>query len=208
MKTTDPSKTSKSLSYEVSGPPIEPSPSQGNEEWVGRSEEQSLDKVRDILFGAQSREFEQRFKALERRLWEENTALREEVSKSFSKLTAQIHEEIGNVTAQIQEEQHKRQATVNQVNKVIEELQGKLEAQLTDLHSQATQQYSLIEVNLNQQKQELTGHYEQTLARLQEQVDQGFKGLQADKTDRAVLAEMLMDVALRLKVGQRDVETS
>jgi len=34
------------------------------------------------------------------------------------------------------------------------------------------------------------------------------KELKVDKTDRAVLAEMLMDVALRLKADQRETETS
>src|SRR2546423_13320751 len=44
---------------------------------------ESLDKVRDILFGVQMRDYDHRFSQLEERLMREATLLREDVKKRF-----------------------------------------------------------------------------------------------------------------------------
>lgn len=66
----------------------------------------------------------------------------------------------------------------------------------------------MLEGQLTQQKAELAEHQQQALAEMQSRFQEALEELKDDKTDRAVLAEMLMDVALRLKVDQRETETS
>ena len=78
MSAIDPAKKhSKTVVYEVTD--SSPTSSASHEEAWSSSEEGSLDKVRDILFGAQSREFEKRFTVLENRLLEASRELREEL---------------------------------------------------------------------------------------------------------------------------------
>ncbi len=208
MNKPNPSKPSASLTYEVAGPPVDSPSSRSDTEWERQSEDQNLDKVRDILFGAQSREFEQRFRALETQLLEESAALRTDLSRSLDELKKDVHDEIRQLALQLQDEQAKQSQVATNMEGVIHQLGDKLEGKLAELQSQATQQYSTLEVHLNQQRQELSGDYSEALQVLKEQVHQKFLELQADKTDRAVLAEMLMDVALRLKVGQQNSEDS
>ena len=55
---------------------------------------ESLDKVRDILFGSQSREYEKRFARLEERLIKEAADLRVDLKKRFDTLEIYIKKEI------------------------------------------------------------------------------------------------------------------
>ena len=56
-------------------------------------EGESIDKVRDILFGAQVRDFERRFSALEKHLRNEVSDLSSAMSKRFDYLESYIEEE-------------------------------------------------------------------------------------------------------------------
>lgn len=208
MNKAGPSKPSKSLSYKVSSSSIRQSTSAAHSEVEGKLEEGNLEKVRDILFGAQSREFEHRFAALESQLREESATLRADLSNSVDELKQFLNGEVQRVAEQFQKEQSARTADVKDVRSVIEQLGKTLEERLSGLDSKATQQFSTIEVNLTQQKQEISDSYSEQIAQLQAQVDQGFQELKADKTDRAVLSEMLMDLAVRLKASEHHTQDS
>ena len=46
------------------------------------------------------------------------------------------------------------------------------------------------------------------MSRIEAQHQQAVNALKEEKTDRAALAEMLMEIALRLKVGPKNAESS
>jgi hypothetical protein len=55
----------------------------------------SVDQIRDILFGAQMRDYEVRFSALETRLIDEARALRDDIQKRFQTLEKNLEAERG-----------------------------------------------------------------------------------------------------------------
>jgi hypothetical protein len=55
----------------------------------------SVDQIRDIIFGAQMRDYEQRFSALESRLIDEARALREDIQNRFHVLEKNLEAERG-----------------------------------------------------------------------------------------------------------------
>ena len=55
----------------------------------------SVDQIRDIIFGAQMRDYEERFSALEARLFDEARALREDVQRRFESLEQNLDAERG-----------------------------------------------------------------------------------------------------------------
>lgn len=55
----------------------------------------SVDQIRDIIFGAQMRDYEERFSALEDRLIEEARSLREDVQSRFQELERNLEAERG-----------------------------------------------------------------------------------------------------------------
>lgn len=208
MNPVEPAKRSKNIAYDVSGP-------KGNEQKPSSStagpepsEDGSLEKVRDILFGAQSREFDQRVHALENRLLQESTNLREELTRSLEALKAHFTQEVSQLKDHIQKEEKGRTASLADVGQVIQTLGANIEDQLSQLRQQGSQQSSLLEQQITQQKSDITKNHLQHMANLQQQFQEGLQLVKTEKTDRAALAEMLMDLALRLKVGPREETTS
>ncbi len=206
MSPDEPEKASlKTVAYEVtdSSHDFQHSPVPGD----GSSEEGSLDKVRDILFGAQSREFANRFRQLENRLLEENRQLRQELIQSVSDLKGQMSQEVEKVIATVSEEQTQRENTHEELGRMMNAMQAELSQRINDVAQQAVQQFHTLGMDVQRQQDEMA-EYRQTCSRVESEHHQAVQTLQADKADRAALAEMLMDVAVRLKVGSQGATAS
>lgn len=65
----------------------------------------NLEKIRDILFGAQVRDHDRRFSALEQNLVKEAAALRAELTKRFDALEAFMQQEVAVLSGRLQHEQ-------------------------------------------------------------------------------------------------------
>src|SRR5947209_14604531 len=74
----------------------------------------SLDKVRDMLFGSQARDYEKRFTRLEERLTKESTDLKNEVKRRFDMLENYIKKELETLSERIRSEQNERHDADNQ----------------------------------------------------------------------------------------------
>lgn len=208
MSAPEPSKNpSKTVAYEVTSS-SSPSNSSGEGEWASQTEDASLDKVRDILFGAQSREFEKRFSLLENRLLEESRALRQELIRSFDDLKAHMNQEVQGLIEQLHQEQGQRATNIQDMGQVVKNVESQLSQRVTELTQQASNQFRTLGTDLQEQKAELMEQHQQAIDRIETQHRQAVRDLQSEKTDRAALAEMLMEVALRLKVGPKDSESS
>src|SRR5437868_2675049 len=81
----------------------------------------SLDKVRDILFGSQARDYEKRFARLEERLTKESTDLKNEVKRRFDMLENYIKKEIKTLGERIRREKKKRKDADNKNTIVLKQ---------------------------------------------------------------------------------------
>ena len=208
MNPIEQSKRHKNVAYEVSEAPESQAGSLSQDDLHDSAEEGNLEKVRDILFGTQSREFDERCNRLEKRLLQESTDLKDQLTRSMDDIKAYVNSEVSRLTNQIQQEQAGRSNSMEEVGQVIKTMGSQLESRLSGLHDQTRIQHQKLEGQLTQQKAELSEQHQQALTDMQGRFQEALNELKTDKTDRADLAEMLMDVALRLKVGQRDTEQS
>ncbi|WP_342348626.1 hypothetical protein [uncultured Nitrospira sp.] len=207
MSVIEPSKkTFKTVAYEVSSSSQDTSSSQEGE-WAAQSEEGSLDKVRDILFGAQSREIEKRFAVLEDRLLQESGRLREDLTKSVEDLKTHMNQEIQGLVGKLQQEQDRRTSTIQDMGQTVKTVETQISKRIVELTEHASNQFQAIRADMQKQKHELIEQDQEAMSRMESQFQQAVNELKVEKTDRAVLAEMLMEVALRLKMGAKDTET-
>ena len=158
----------------------------------------NIEKVRDILFGGQMRYNERRFVRFEERLAQETAELKEDVRKRLSALEQFVKQETASVADRIKTEHDERttaskelsrevregakaaEKKMSQLDDQIEKLQRELRKQILELHKRLTD--------------DMRAKIDDVLARLsQESTD-----LRNDKTDRAALAALLNEMALRL----------
>jgi DNA repair exonuclease SbcCD ATPase subunit len=158
----------------------------------------SLDKIRDILFGNQMRDYEKRFARLEERLIKENADLREENRKRLDTIENYIRNEIDTITERINNEPTARDEAVSQLNLELKTLINTLEKKIIQLDQQTNQSQREIRQQILEQSKTLDHEIRQNSAEILTTLEQEAQRLRNDKTDRSVLATLFAELAVRL----------
>jgi hypothetical protein len=158
----------------------------------------NIDKVRDILFGGQMRDYERRFNRLDERLAQETAALREEVRNRLAALEQFMRKETESLADRIRTEQEERNDATKELSrearesaKALEKKTGQLDDQIGRAPREARQE--LLELH-QRMSDELRARTDEVLARLSRESAE----LRSEKTDRATLAGLLTEMAMRL----------
>lgn len=158
----------------------------------------SLDKVRDILFGNQIRDVDKRFARLEERLVKEFANVRDETRKRLDSLEIYIKKEVESLTERLKNEQIERDDGVKLLAQEQKNITLSLEKKLGQFDEQtANSQRELREQILNQSnslQDEIQKKYEEILKLLERESQE----LRRDKTDRSHLGSLLTELAIRL----------
>ena len=158
----------------------------------------SMDKIRDILFGNQVRDFERRFSRMEDQMTVTIQGLRDEIRKQLDALELFFKEEMAAMRERQKSENEMRQ---QDLQKLAEELKNTAAAinktitQNSDLSAERTTE--LRQQILEQSKQlaaDIKAKHEQTAKELKQVAG----GLDEAKVDRSTLAEYLIQLAMGL----------
>jgi hypothetical protein len=147
----------------------------------------NIDKIRDILFGSNMRDYEQRFARLEEALKKESSDLRETTRRHLEALESFVHKEFAALEARLNTERDERSATAASLHRKIGEMENH--------EAQAKRE---IRNDLLQQSKELTDAIRAKGEELIALLERRAQELQHAKTDRAALAGLFNEVALRL----------
>lgn len=148
---------------------------------------ESLDKVRDILFGGQMRAVESRLQGLEERLRREHETLRTDFAKQVESLDAFIRSEVQVLAERLAAERAKR----------TEELKS-LAAEAREALRALEKRHVKLEEAANMADAALRDQLLQLGERLSADLHRSHQELSSAKTDRTALAALLNDMAARL----------
>ncbi|GJL50759.1 hypothetical protein [Candidatus Nitrospira salsa] len=158
----------------------------------------SLDKVRDILFGAQSREYEKRFTRLEERLLKEAAELRNDLKSRFDSLEQYVRNEVESLTSRMKNEQKEKTESLSELSRELGHLGKLLQERVTKLDDQTIQGQRELRQQALEQHKNLSQEIQQKSTDLSVMFENAIEELRGEKLDRASLAEMFMESALRL----------
>ncbi|MGB0909808.1 MAG: hypothetical protein ACPGYT_05555 [Nitrospirales bacterium] len=158
----------------------------------------NLDKVRDILFGAQSREYEKRFTRLEERLLKEAAELRNDLKGHFDSLEMYVKKEVESLTGRMKNEQREKSEAMKSLGHELGDLGKQIQSRITQLDDQAIQGQRDLRQQVLDQHKNLSQEIQQKNANLAAMLEKTIEELRGEKLDRASLAEMFMESALRL----------
>jgi len=151
---------------------------------------QNINKIRDILFGAEIRKNESRFASLESQLKKETLHLREDMEIRMTALETLIQQEFETLTDKLQLEIKERQKSVSSIetslkkanellNQRLGELENKSLDELRKLRNQEHENIKSLRQNLHQLREE-------TNALLEKELDV----LRKTKIDKASIASL------------------
>ena len=158
----------------------------------------NIDKIRDILFGAQRREFEKRLSRLEERLVKEASEVRDEIRRRFEAIENYAKKEIESLGERVKTEQLERSQAVKEVARELKDASSGLEKKIVQTDEQTAKKLREIRQQLLDQSKELTDELRQKHQSLSELLDHEIGDLRREKTDRVALANLLTEVSLRL----------
>lgn len=161
------------------------------------SESQSIDKIRDIIFGNQMQDYDKRFARLEEGLQKQFKELRSETNNRLDSLEAFIKKEVDALSDRLRNEKSLRESSTNKLSKEIKDsamnisknirqLEEKQNTDTRDLRQQ------LLDLSKNLSSEIRKEHKESSKA-----LDQAFKELNEDKVARTALSELLLELAIR-----------
>jgi hypothetical protein len=159
---------------------------------------ESLDKVRDILFGGQMRAVEARLQGLESRLMRGQEALRNDLLKQLGGLEATVQKEVQALLDRLQAERTRRAEELKGLGAELKEAVKGLERRHLKLEEASGMADAELREGILQQSKALTAEIGKLGDRLSTDLARSVGELRDEKAGRAALAAMFTDLAARL----------
>jgi uncharacterized protein YydD (DUF2326 family) len=158
----------------------------------------NIDKIRDILFGSNMRDYEQRFARLEEALKKESSDLRETTRRHLETLEAFVHKELAALEGRLNTERDERSEGHSRLATDLSVTSTSILKKIGEMENYEAQAKREIRADLLQQSKELSDAIHNKGEELMTLLERRAQELQHSKTDRAALAGLFNEVALRL----------
>jgi DNA anti-recombination protein RmuC len=158
----------------------------------------NLDKIREILFGGQTRDYEKRFRRLEERLSQENVQLREELLQRVKSLEDLLMSETEGLTEKMKLERQERYEANQDFIREINSLKTEINNRFVQLDEQVSKDIKQLRQQFQNQLQELMVQLRQQKDNLTSLIKQEVTQLKEEKLARNDLAAFFTEFALRL----------
>jgi hypothetical protein len=159
----------------------------------------SLDKIRDILFGTQVREYDKRFSRLEERLLKECTELREDTKKRMDALEVYIRQEVESIAEVVKKLQVDRDEALKELAQENKHQVELLEKKLFDLDEQTNKLARDLRQQILEQSKNTNDDIGKKYAEILATVERETQEIRRDKTNRITLSALFAELAIRLR---------
>jgi vacuolar-type H+-ATPase subunit I/STV1 len=168
---------------------------------MAEAQPESLDKVRDILFGSQMRAVETRLQGLEERLRREHEAIKADFSKQVESLDAFIRSEVQILAERLGGERTKRTEELKSLAAEIKETIRALEKRHVKLEEATNMADAGLRDQLLMQSKAAATELAKLGDRLAAELQRSHQELHSTKTDRATLSSLFSELAARVGGG-------
>ena len=173
-------------------------PKEGNGAAPQAAPEQSIDQVRDLLFGGQMRMVDARIQSLDERLSHETSAMRADFERQITEMDGAIKKELARHGERLATERAKRVDDLKALSAELRESLRSLEKRHTGLEEAAGLADAELRDHLMKQGASLSSDLSRASEKLSSELDRITSQLQSDKLDASALVAGLTDLAGRL----------
>ncbi len=157
-----------------------------------------IEKIRDILFGGHMQEINRQFTRLETRLQQETADLREEFLRRCDFLERYIKTEVESLNQRLTTEQNTRADAIGKLVRDAQELGDTFEKKTEQLAEHSAQSHHELRESLLEQSKALAEDIRNRYTDISALLEQQLEDLRQAKTDRAALASLFGEMAMRL----------
>jgi len=166
---------------------------------TGTHEAANVDKIRDIIFGSQMRDYEKRFARLEERLTADAQALREDTKKRIDTLEAFVQKEFDSLNQRLKGEKSERAEALKEMTRELRDTAQTIDNKLSQLGDELTEAATALRSQLLEQSKQLTADAEAKHRAISSALDREAQSLRTDKADRETLADLFTEMSMRMR---------
>ena len=160
---------------------------------------QNVDRIREIIFGTQMRDYDQRFAQLEERLLRETSELKGEVRRRLDSLEAYTRQEVESLSDRQKTERSERRESLERIARDLSEATRGLESRMVQTDEQVSKDLREVRQLVMDRHRTLAEELTQCVGRAEVLQNRRLEELRADTMDRLALANLLTEVALRIR---------
>jgi len=158
----------------------------------------SVDKIRDILFGNQMRDFERRFSQMEERMAKATQDLRDETHKRLEALELFFKKEMEALKNRLKSESTERTDSDKQLNDELKSASTALKKTIARAEEKFSEHATELRQQLLEQSKSLTAEIQSKNEQASDALRSSTSALDEAKIDRSTMAEYLIELAMRL----------
>jgi DNA repair exonuclease SbcCD ATPase subunit len=158
----------------------------------------NVDKIRDILFGTQMREYDRRFATVEDRLLREAAVLRDDISGRLTTSEQYLRAELDALGAKLGAEERARLQGAREAMDALSATNHELSERVAALAEQTAQQQRELRAQMQEQHRVLGEELQRRHQEVVEALRREAYELRDAKADRTALAAMFTELAQRL----------
>jgi seryl-tRNA synthetase len=158
----------------------------------------NIEKIRDILFGAQMRDYDRRFGRLEEKLLKETADLREETRRRFDSLENFIKQEIAALSDRVKAENQQSSQASEEITRELRDTARSIGQKINQLDEQTANQNRELREHILAQSKDLAEELRRKHDEISAALSREARELRNDKADRTALANLFTELAMRL----------
>lgn len=162
------------------------------------SEKASVEKIRDILFGSQMQDYEQRFSLQAERLRKEIDNVQAEFSRRLESVENFIKKEIESMGMQLTAEADKRSEAIQNISKELSESIQSVSKTMDRLDERQNKDSRDLSQQLLERTKSLSDEIRRTHQEFSEAIQLSARQLRDDKVGRSMLSKLLLEMAVRM----------
>jgi hypothetical protein len=167
-------------------------------ELAGPDSGASVDKIRDILFGSQIKNYEARFARLEENLVRETVELKDTMRRRFESLEGFFKSETEALAARLKAEREERSSAFHSLEQELKGIHDALNRKIHELDASTAESDSGLRKELMSESRKLLEEIGQRHDSLRSLLERRVGELRHQKTDRALLSALLAEIAVQI----------
>jgi chromosome segregation ATPase len=167
-------------------------------EATGMESGASVDKIRDILFGTQIKNYEARFARLEENLVRETVELKETMRRRFESLEGFFRSETEALANRLKAEREERSSNFHSLDHDLKAAHAELGRKIHELDASTAEAQSTLRKELMAESRKLLDEISQRHDSLRALLERRVTELRNQKTDRALLAALFAEIASQI----------
>lgn len=165
----------------------------------------NVDQIRELIFGSQLKEFDERFDTLNRTLKSVEEKMAHTFKEAHTKLQRETERSLEALEQKIDNLSNATQKERNKLKELIDTTDETLQTQIQNQKNEFLTKLKIMKENMEDENEKMNQNLLQMRTQIEQALNEGLANLGDEKLSRDAMAGMLLDIAM--KIQGTDVNT-